>query len=120
MILEELTIDELIARFILIGEKQYPLTLRGEVKKYNLLVENEGKINKELRRRGIEARLELVKLFIHPNIQVRMNAARRSLGIAREPALNVLRQITKEDFGPFRLDAGMAIALVEDGTVNPT
>jgi len=47
-------------------------------------------------------------------------AARHSMGVAREPALNVLRQITKEDFGPFRLDAGMTVALVEDGTITPT
>jgi hypothetical protein len=49
-----------------------------------------------------------------------MNAAKWSVGIARESALSVLRQITKEDFGAFRLSAGMTVALVEDGTVTPT
>lgn len=71
-------------------------------------------------RHGADARLELTKLFSHPNIQVRTNAAKRSLGIARESALNVLRQIMAEDFGPFRLHAGMTVALVEDGTIAPT
>jgi len=118
--LDKLTTDELIARFVSLGEQQYPLTLDDEVKMANRLIERQDEIGKELRRRGMEARLELTKLFSHPNIQVRMNAAQRSLGIAREPALNALRQIVKEDFGAFRLSAGMTVALVEDGTITPT
>lgn len=117
---DNLTTDELITLFVSLSERQYPLTLNDEVKLATLLVRQQDEIGKELRRRGVEARLELTKLFDHPNIQVRMNAAKRSLGIARDPALNVLRQITKEDFGAFRLSAGMTIALVEDGTINPT
>ena len=120
MKLNNLTINELVARFVSLSERQYPLLLNDEIKKYNRLFDKQTEIDKELRRRGIEARLELTKLFNHPNIQVRMNAARHSMGVAREPALNVLRQITQEDFGPFRLHAGMAVALIEDGTVTPT
>ncbi|MDB5360451.1 MAG: hypothetical protein JWO51_1748 [Rhodospirillales bacterium] len=120
MKLDKLTIEELIVSFVSLSEQQYPLTLNDEVKAANRLVERQDEIGKELRRRGVEARLELTKLFTHQNIQVRMNAATRSLGVAREPALNVLRQIMKEDFGAFRLDAGMTVALVEDGTITPT
>ncbi|HEV2652010.1 MAG TPA: DUF2019 domain-containing protein [Rhizomicrobium sp.] len=120
MKLDNLTIDELISLFASLSEQQYPLTLNDEVRKSTLLIKKRYEIDRELRKRGIAARLELTKLFIHPNVQVRVNAAKSSLGVAREPALNVLRQITKEDFGPFRLDAGMTIALVEDGTVTPT
>lgn len=119
MKLDNLTIDELISLFASLSEQQYPLTLNDEVRKSTLLIKKRYEIDRELRKRGIAARLELTKLFMHPNIQVRVNAAKSSLGVAREPALNVLRQITKEDFGPFRLDAGMTIALVEDGTVTP-
>jgi plasmid replication initiation protein len=120
MKLDKLAIDELVAIFVSSSEQQYELILDDEINKYNRLVEKQDEIIKELRKRGVEARLELTKLFDHPNIQVRLNAARRSIGVAREPALNVLRQIVKEDFGPFRLDAGMTVALVEDGTIIPT
>ncbi|GGF01301.1 hypothetical protein GCM10011611_03560 [Aliidongia dinghuensis] len=120
MKLDKMTVDELVSLFASLGERQYPLTLNDEVKSANHLIRQQNEISKELRRRGIAARLELTKLFNHPNIQVRMNAAKWSIGIAREPALNVLRQITKEDFGAFRLSAGMTVALVEDGTINPT
>jgi len=120
MKLDNLTIDELISLFASLSEQKYPLTLNDEVRKSTLLIKKRYEIDRELRKRGIAARLELTKLFIHPNVQVRVNAAKSSLGVARESALNVLRQITKEDFGPFRLDAGMTIALVEDGTVTPT
>ena len=120
MKLDKLTTNELVARFASLSEQQYPLILTDEIKKYNRLVDKQAEIDKELRRRGIAARLELTKLFNHPNIQVRLIAARHSIGVAREPALNMLRQIMKEDFGPFRLSAGMTVALVEDGTINPT
>jgi hypothetical protein len=120
MKLDNLRIDELISLFASLSEQQYPLTLNDERRKAAKLIKKRDEIKKELRRRGIAAHLELTKLFTHPNIQVRVNAATSSLGVAREPALDVLRQITKEDFGPFRLDAGMTIALVEDGTVTPT
>ena len=120
MKIDKLTTNELIDHFELLSEQQYSLVLDDDIKKYNLLVDKQTEIDKELRRRGVEARLELTKLFNHPNIQVRLMAARHSMGVAREPALNVLRQIMKEDFGPFRLDAGMTVALVEDGTITPT
>lgn len=120
MTLDKLTTGELIANFTSLSERQYPLLLNDETAKYNLLVRKQVEIDKELRSRGTEARLELTKLFDHPNIQVRLIAARHSIGVAREPALNVLRQIMKEDFGPFRLSAGMTVALVEDGTITPT
>ncbi len=120
MKIDNLANEKLIALFASSSEQQYNMIIDDDIKKYNLLVEKQDEIVKELRKRGLEARLELTKLFNHPNIQVRLNAARRSIGVAREPALNVLRQIMKEDFGPFRLDAGMTVALVEDGTVTPT
>jgi hypothetical protein len=120
MKLDKLTVDELVSLFASLGEQQYPFTLNDEVKPANRLIIQQNEIDKELRRRGAEARLQLTKLFTHPNIQVRMNAAKWSVGIARESALSVLRQITKEDFGAFRLSAGMTVALVADGTVTPT
>jgi hypothetical protein len=110
----------LIALFGSLSEQQHPLTLNDEVTKINRLVRKQGEIDNELRKRGVEARLALTKLFDHPNIQVRMNAARRTLGVAREPAMAVLRKIMKEDYDAFRFHAGMTVALVEDGTVNPT
>ena len=120
MNLGKLTVDELVSFFASLSEQQYPLTLNDEVKSATRLIRQQNEISKELRRRGIEARLELTKLFDHPNIQVRMNATKWSIGVARESALKVLRQITKEDLGAFRLSAGMTVALVEDGTITPT
>lgn len=117
--LDRMTIDELLARFVTISRQQYPLTLNDNFNGYNALFRKLTAIDNELRRRGIEARLALTRLFDHPNIQVRLNAAEHSLAVARQSSLAVLRQITKEDIGPFRLAAGMTVALVEDGTIVP-
>jgi hypothetical protein len=81
MKLDDLTTDELVARFALLSEQQYPLMLNDDVTKFNRLFDKQTEIDRELRKRGIEARLELTKLFTHPNIQVRrvpLNAASES------------------------------------------
>lgn len=119
MKLDSLSIDELVRHFVLLSEQQYPFTLNDEGPKATGLIMRRSKINQELQRRGVAARMELTRLFTHPNIQVRLNAAKSSLGVTREAALHVLRQVAREDLGPFRLDARMTIALVEDGTVIP-
>ncbi|GGF22956.1 hypothetical protein GCM10011611_31330 [Aliidongia dinghuensis] len=120
MKLDNLTIDELVVQFASLCEQQYPSMLNDEIKEYNRIFDKQSEIDKELRRRGLQARLALTKLFDHPHIQVRLIAAQCCLGVAREPALAVLRQIVKDEVvGPLHLSAGMSIALLEEGITHP-
>jgi hypothetical protein len=74
--LEDVTVDELADRFAEIGVAQDQALLYDEHKKFNRLFSQMDDVDQELRRRGLKARLALVKLFDHPNMQVRLEAAK--------------------------------------------
>ena len=82
--LEQMTTDQLVTRFAEIGIAQDQAELMGEIGKFNSLYRQMDATEKELRRRGQAARLALLRLYEHPNMQVRLNAAKRTLGVARE------------------------------------
>jgi len=72
----------------------------GEIGKFNRLYRQMDATEKELRRRGREARLALLRLYDHPNMQVRLNAAKRTLGIAPDAARRVLQAISDSKWQP--------------------
>jgi hypothetical protein len=74
---------------------------------------------KELRRRGREARLALLRLYDHPNMQVRLNAAKRTLGIAPDAARRVLQAISDSKWQPQAMDAGMSLWNLDRGVFKP-
>jgi hypothetical protein len=61
-------------------------------------------VDQELRRRGLKARLALLKLFDHSNMQVRLEAAKCSLGVAPEANQfdSLMDSITCRAEGPIR------------------
>ena len=90
--------EDLVVRFAELGVEQYqcgedeawcvdeiandnPALLR-----YNRLYQEMATISKELKARGPDARRQLIPLYDHPNVQVRLQAARFSYGVAREAA----------------------------------
>jgi hypothetical protein len=61
--LEEMTIDELVERFAGIGIAQDQAERMGEIGQFNSLYRQMDATEKELRRRGREARLALLRLY---------------------------------------------------------
>ncbi|MGH6812855.1 MAG: DUF2019 domain-containing protein, partial [Methylocella sp.] len=98
--LEYLTVDQLVARFAEIGIAQDQAELMGEIGKVNRLFGQMNEVDQELRRRGLEARLALLRLFNHPNMQVRLQAAKWSLGVAPEAARKVIESISESNWFP--------------------
>lgn len=76
-------------------------------------------VDRELRARGREARLELLRLFEHESMQVRLKAATRTLTVAPVRARTVLEAIRASQYHPQALDAGMLIRGLDDGTFKP-
>jgi hypothetical protein len=72
---EGLTVDQLVDRFAEIGVAQDQALLYDEHKKFNRLYSEMNEVDKELRRRGPEARLAVLRLYNHANMQVRVKAA---------------------------------------------
>ncbi len=118
--LREASVEQLVQRFVQIALAQDEAILRGQTTRFNRLYDQMNKVDDELRRRGQEARLALVGLYGHPNPQVRLKAAIRTLGIAPAKARSVLEAIRASREQPQALDAGVTIAGLDDGSFKPT
>jgi hypothetical protein len=115
-----MTIEGLLARFAELGLAQDEALLHDDYAKYNRLYGQMDQIDDELRVRGPDARLALTRLFEHPNLQVRLRAAARALGVAPFQARNVIETIASSEIFPQAGDAGMLLAGLDDGTFKPT
>ena len=117
--LQELTINELVGRFVDLGIAQDKAELYGEISKYNRLFKEMTAVDEGLRARGREARLALLTLYDHPNMQVRVKAAIKTLGVAPEAARKVLEAIRASKWQPQAMDAGMILRGLDDGEYKP-
>jgi hypothetical protein len=117
--LEKLTVDQLVEHFAEIGVAQDEALLYDEHKKFNRLFNQMNDVDQVLRRRGLQARLALLRLFDHPNMQVRLKAAKRTLGVAPEKARHVIEEIKKSQWFPQALEAGMTLRNLDSGFFKP-
>ena len=121
---DQLSNAELVARYIGLSVKQSTAHYEEDdaiaVQEYNRLYKGINAISHVLRARGVEARRALIPLLQHPNPQVRLNAAHELLAIAHDQAYATLEKLSEGEPGIFRLKAGMALSLLEDGTYKPT
>jgi len=93
--------------------------LYDEHKKFNRLFSEMNGVDQELRRRGPEARLALLRLYDHPNMQVRVKAAIRTLAVAPAAARKLLEEIRASKWQPQAMDAGMILRGLDDGEYKP-
>jgi hypothetical protein len=114
-----MSVDELVERFAEIGIAQDQAELMGEIGKFNSLYRQMDATEKELRRRGREARLALLHLYDHPNMQVRLKAAKRTLGVAPEAARKVIQAIYDSKWYPQAGEAGMSLWNLDRGVFKP-
>jgi hypothetical protein len=117
--LGQMSIDELVERFAEIGIAQDDALFHGRYAKFNRLYKQMDLTERELRRRGPEARRSLVRLFDHNNFQVRLNAAKRTLAVAPIEARRVIQWIFDSKIYPQAGDAGMCLSNLDDGTFKP-
>ncbi|MGP0057847.1 MAG: DUF2019 domain-containing protein [Beijerinckiaceae bacterium] len=117
--LDRLTIDQLVDRFAEIGGAQDEALFNDQYAKFNRLFDKMKAVDDELRRRGRDARLALQKLYGHPNLQVRLQAAKWTLGVAPVEARRVIQQIYDWKLYPQAGDAGMCLSNLDDGTFKP-
>lgn len=115
-----MTNDQLVDRFAEIGVAQDDAIWNNRTTRFNNLYSEMEEIDRELRSRGMQARLLLCRLFSHPNMQVRLQAATWSLGTAPAQAREVLEAIRALNFLPQALDAGMTLRALDDGTYKPS
>ena len=114
------TVDQLVERFAEIGVAQSEALDADEHAKFNRLYDQMDMIGNELRSRGTVARLALLGLYDHPNMQVRLIAAKRTLAVAPERARQALEAIENSKCYPQAMDAGMCLINLDRGIFKPT
>jgi hypothetical protein len=117
--LADMTVDQLVDRFAEIGIAQDQALLGGATGKFKRLFDQMRAVDEELRARGKQARLGLVRLYDHPNIQVRLQAARKTLGIAPVAARKVSEEVSESGWFPQAGDAGMTLSNLDSGFFKP-
>jgi len=117
--LTRLTTDQLIDQFEEIALLQDRALIDDDHKQYNRLFGMMDAVDRELKKRGQGARRTLLRLLVHPNIQVRLKAATRTLAVAPAEAREILESIAASAHYPHAGHAGMLIAGLDDGTFKP-
>jgi Domain of unknown function (DUF2019) len=117
--LANMNLDQLVDRFADIGVAQDDALWDGKYAKFNRLYDRMDEIDQELRSRGEEARLALLRLYNHRNMQVRLKAAVHTLAVAPELARHALQTIANSKFYPQAGDAGMLLSGLDDGSFHP-
>lgn len=111
-----LSIKELVDRFAEIGIAQDQALLDNAIAKFNRLYRNKVAIETELRDRPGDQRRQLMALYDHPNMQVRLNAAKATRAIDMKKARALLEAIATSKHYPQAGYAGMALVAMDDGT----
>ena len=118
--LQDLSTAALVERFTMLCIGQFEAELYGEGAKENRLIKEMWRVTDELRHRTGDQRSELVKLYTHPNAQVRLMAAKETLAVAPTAARELLSSIRDAGQMPQSLDAGMCLRNLDNGVFKPT
>jgi uncharacterized protein YdcH (DUF465 family) len=121
--LRAMTIDQLVDRFAEIGIAQdnalWDQLGTNEYAQFTRLFNQMNDVDQELRSRGRDARLSLMRLYDHRNTQVRLKAAVRTLGVAPVEAREIIEEISQSQIFPQAGDAGMTLVNLERGIFKP-
>jgi hypothetical protein len=137
--LKAMTVTELVENFAGLSVKQNKALLEYELSEFNRLFpqidavpqESDGlsefnrlywqidAINEELKGRPEDQRRALLALFNHPDLQVRLNAAKATLAVAPGEARAMLEYIHKRYRGLQGGDAGMCLWNLDRGVFVP-
>jgi len=115
----DMTIKELVDHFAENGVAQDQALLYDEIEEFTRLYWQMDAINEELKSRGEEARLALLKLYGHPNMQVRLAAAVRTLAVAPVAARHELDAVKNSRHYPQAGDAASTLGSLAEGRFKP-
>ena len=113
------TVPDLVTLFTDITVAQGEALFNDEYAKFNRLFDKMRSVEEELKSRPGDQRRALLALFDHPKMQVRLAAAKATLAVAPQAARQMLHAIEGWGRQPQAGDAGMCLALLDDGTFVP-
>ena len=119
-LLKDLSLDQLVKRFVDLALEEDRGLLQGDITRVNKLGEALHAISTEMKSREGDQRRALLRLYDHPNIEVRLTAAKASLAVAPEMARRVIQAIADSGEYPQAAYAGMALSSLDRGTFKPS
>ena len=117
--LDKLTITQLVERFTALGIEEDKAVFDDNNAKYNRLYRQMDAVEQELKRRPGDQRRSLLPPFDHPNLWVRLMAAKTTLAVAPEAARQMLQAIEGWGRQPYAGDAGMCLVNFDRGIFVP-
>lgn len=102
-----MAVDELLAAYVALCLRQFDANEVEDSRRYNATFPIVMAIETELESRAGDQRRALMGLFDHPNIQVRLQAARACRSVAPVAAAALLEEIKASQRFPQAADAGM-------------
>ena len=117
--LNQLTVANLVERFLSSTLAQYEAELRGENGKYNRFYREMRAIRDELKRREGDQRRALLPFINHENAQVRLMTASSLLTIVPDRAKKALETVRDSRIVPQSVNAGFLLDGLEDGSFVP-
>ncbi|HLH47728.1 MAG TPA: DUF2019 domain-containing protein [Roseiarcus sp.] len=117
-----LTVSQLVARFAAMAIEQDEAekdSAMGDIAKINRLFVQMQTVAEELKNRPGDQRRALLPLFGHPNMQVRLKAAKATLAVAPQEARQALESIAASRWYPQAGDAGMCLWALDEGIFVP-
>jgi ParB-like chromosome segregation protein Spo0J len=118
--LQGMSVAALVEKFCALCLSQYEAELRSELSKENRLIRQMFAVREELKARPGDQRHALMPLYRHPNIQVRLMAAKETLAVAPVAAREMLQAIKDSGQMPQSMDAGMCLWALDEGIHKPT
>jgi enoyl reductase-like protein len=118
--LQDMTVEQLVERFVAIALDQDKALFRREHAKFNRLFDQMEAVESELKARDGDQRRVLLNLYNHPNTQVRVKAVKATLAVAPEAALRRLKEIAESRQYPQAGEAGMSLFNLEQGIFKPS
>jgi hypothetical protein len=118
--LASLNVVQLVDRFVALALQQDRALLGEDVHRFNRLFDHMEAVKRELQARPGDQRSALLALLEHPNVHVRLKAAKATLAIAPEIARRTLQTIADSCAYPQAGDAGMSLANLDRGIFKPT
>lgn len=118
--LVDMTVPQLVDRFMALALDQDKALLREEIAKVNRIFDHLENVEAELKSRPGDQRRALLRLYDHPNAQVRLKAVKATLAVAPDAARRALQSIADSREYPQAGEAGMSIRALARGTFKPT
>jgi hypothetical protein len=114
-----MTAEALVDRFAALASQQGIELDSDDIAEVNRIYQRLKDIAEELKVRPGDQRRELLRLYDHPNLQVRLKAVKATLAVAPDAARQMLQAIAESHEQPQAGEAGMSIWALDEGIFKP-